>query len=185
MPDAQRVEIAGSDYWGVFLSPEIVDEIERFVGSLGVERQPESVLATLLFTDLVDSTRLANELGDRGWALLVERHHAGVREQLRRFRGIEVDTAGDGFFATFGRAGARDPLWLCHPRRAGGARPRRAHRHPYGRVCAGRREAFGNRGQHRRAWRRPPRPEKSSSPRLSRISSPARESRSRSAASAS
>jgi class 3 adenylate cyclase len=101
IPDAQRVEIAGSDYWGVFLSPEIVDEIERFVGSLGVEREPESVLATLLFTDLVDSTRLANELGDRGWALLVERHHAGVREQLRRFRGIEVDTAGDGFFATF------------------------------------------------------------------------------------
>jgi class 3 adenylate cyclase len=101
IPGARIVEIDGSDYWGIFLSPEIVDEVERFVASLGEEVEPESVLATLLFTDLVDSTALAHELGDRGWAELVERHHAAVREQLRRFRGTEIDTAGDGFFATF------------------------------------------------------------------------------------
>jgi class 3 adenylate cyclase len=101
IPRARLVEIAGSDYWGIFLSPEIVDEVEQFVASLGEELEPETMLATLLFTDLVDSTTLAHELGDRGWAELVERHHAAVREQLRRFRGTEIDTAGDGFFATF------------------------------------------------------------------------------------
>jgi class 3 adenylate cyclase len=101
IPSARLVEIAGSDYWGIFLSPEIVDEVEQFVASFDEERESKSVLATLLFTDLVDSTALAHELGDRGWAALVERHHAAVREQLRRFRGTEVDTAGDGFFATF------------------------------------------------------------------------------------
>ena len=101
MQDARLVEIDGSDYWGIFLSPEIVDEVEQFVASLGDEVEPDSVLATLLFTDLVDSTALAHKLGDHGWAELVERHHAAVRELLRRFRGTEIDTAGDGFFATF------------------------------------------------------------------------------------
>jgi class 3 adenylate cyclase/pimeloyl-ACP methyl ester carboxylesterase len=101
VPNARLVRLEGSDFWGMFLSPEIVDEIEQFVASLGEEREPESVLATLLFTDLVDSTVLANELGDQRWAELVGRHHAAVREQLRRFRGTEIDTAGDGFFATF------------------------------------------------------------------------------------
>jgi len=101
IPQARIVEVAGADYWGIFLSPEIVDEVEQFVGSLGEGREPESVLATLLFTDLVDSTTLAHELGDQRWAQLVERHHAAVREQLRHFRGTEIDTAGDGFFVTF------------------------------------------------------------------------------------
>ena len=101
MQDARLVEIEGSDYWGIFLSPEIVDKVEQFVASLGDEVEPDSVLATLLFTDLVDSTALAHKLGDHGWAELLERHHAAVRELLRRFRGTEIDTAGDGFFATF------------------------------------------------------------------------------------
>jgi pimeloyl-ACP methyl ester carboxylesterase len=87
MQEARLVEIDGSDYWGIFLSPEIVDEVEQFVASLGDEVEPDSVLATLLFTDLVDSTALAHKLGDHGWAELVERHHATVRELLRRFRG--------------------------------------------------------------------------------------------------
>jgi class 3 adenylate cyclase len=63
--------------------------------------EPDRVLATLLFTDIVDSTARAAELGDAHWRALVEQHHATIRRQLVRFRGREVDTAGDGFFASF------------------------------------------------------------------------------------
>jgi class 3 adenylate cyclase/alpha-beta hydrolase superfamily lysophospholipase len=63
--------------------------------------EPDRVLATLLFTDIVGSTERAAELGDAGWRDLVQRHHAVVRQQLLRFRGQEIDTAGDGFFASF------------------------------------------------------------------------------------
>jgi class 3 adenylate cyclase len=66
-----------------------------------VEAEPETVLATVLFTDIVDSTRTAADVGDRAWAELVSRHHAIVRRQLDAFRGTEIDTAGDGFFASF------------------------------------------------------------------------------------
>jgi class 3 adenylate cyclase len=59
------------------------------------------VLTTVLFTDIVGSTERARELGDRAWRELLERHHALVRRELARFRGVERDTAGDGFFATF------------------------------------------------------------------------------------
>ena len=59
------------------------------------------MLATVLFTDIVDSTRRQAELGDRGWKELLERHHATVRDLLRRYRGEEQDTAGDGFFVRF------------------------------------------------------------------------------------
>lgn len=65
------------------------------------EAIPERTLATVLFTDVVDSTVAAAEKGDRAWANLLQRHHALVRTQLDRFRGQEVDTAGDGFLATF------------------------------------------------------------------------------------
>ena len=66
-------------------------------------RSPERFLATILFTDIVGSTDLAASLGDRAWRQLVATHHAEVRRELRRFGGREVDTAGDGFFATFGQ----------------------------------------------------------------------------------
>ena len=59
------------------------------------------MLATLLFTDLVGSTERAADLGDTRWRDLIQRHHAFVRQQLVRFRGREIDTAGDGFFASF------------------------------------------------------------------------------------
>jgi class 3 adenylate cyclase len=62
------------------------------------------VLITLLFTDIVGSTRLAAELGDRGWLRLIETHHAKVRELFAGFDGREIDCAGDGFFATFNTA---------------------------------------------------------------------------------
>jgi len=101
IPGARLVELAGSDYWGVFLSPEIVDEVEAFVATLGAEAEPDTVLATILFTDVVGSTAKAAELGDRRWRELLAEHHARVRRELARYRGIELDTAGDGFFARF------------------------------------------------------------------------------------
>jgi class 3 adenylate cyclase/pimeloyl-ACP methyl ester carboxylesterase len=101
IPNARLVDIAGSDYWGTFLSPEIVDEIVGFVATLGAEPEPESVLATIVFTDLVGSTAKAAQLGDRAWRDLLERHHASIRAELARYRGTELDTAGDGFFARF------------------------------------------------------------------------------------
>jgi class 3 adenylate cyclase len=67
----------------------------------GVAPEPDRVLTTLLFTDIVGATKRAAELGDRRWRELLEHHHSLVRRELRRFRGREVDTAGDAFFATF------------------------------------------------------------------------------------
>jgi class 3 adenylate cyclase len=100
IPGARRVEIAGSDTM-FFLAPGIDREVERFVKSVWGEAEPETVLSTVLFTDIVGSTEHAAELGDRRWAELVASHHALVRQQLDRFRGRELDTAGDGFFASF------------------------------------------------------------------------------------
>ena len=73
------------------------DFVARLVERAVVER----VLATVLFTDIVGSTELAERLGDSGWRALLERHHAAVRRELSRFQGRELDTAGDGFFAAF------------------------------------------------------------------------------------
>jgi class 3 adenylate cyclase len=81
----------------------VVAAIREFVEPICLESAHpyDSVLATVLFTDLVGSTGKAVELGDRGWRELLEQHHARIRAQLSRFRGIELDTAGDGFFARF------------------------------------------------------------------------------------
>ena len=83
------------------LSPDVVDEIERFVRGEETVQVPGSVLATILFTDIVGSTERAAELGNRGWRDLLGQHNTLTRRELRRFRGEERDTAGDGFFATF------------------------------------------------------------------------------------
>ena len=101
IPGASKVCVSGRDYWGVFLSPDIVDEIELLVAGEPTPLIPESVLTTLLFTDIVDSSRTATAMGDREWRDLLARHNAVVRRELARFRGEERDTAGDGFFATF------------------------------------------------------------------------------------
>jgi class 3 adenylate cyclase len=98
---ARAVRVSGTDYGGVYLSPEIPDEIEGFVAGEEAPAVPETVLTTVLFTDIVGSTTRAAELGDRGWRELLQRHHALVRRELARYRGEERDTAGDGFFATF------------------------------------------------------------------------------------
>jgi class 3 adenylate cyclase/pimeloyl-ACP methyl ester carboxylesterase len=98
---ARAAPVSGTDYFGNFLSLDIADEIERFVAGEQRPEVPDTVLATVLFTDIVGSTERAAELGDRAWRELLERHHALVRRELSRFRGEERDTAGDGFFATF------------------------------------------------------------------------------------
>jgi class 3 adenylate cyclase len=102
VPDASLVRLTGEDTSIIVADPnDVADAIRNFIG---LERPPEEldrVLRTVMFTDIVGSTQQVAELGDRGWGELVERHHATVRAMLARYRGTEVDTAGDGFFATF------------------------------------------------------------------------------------
>ena len=95
------MRISGNDYFEIFLSPDVVDDVERFVAGEEAPAIPDSVLATIMFTDIVGSTERATALGDRDWRDLLARHHALIRRELGRFRGKERDTAGDGFFATF------------------------------------------------------------------------------------
>jgi class 3 adenylate cyclase/pimeloyl-ACP methyl ester carboxylesterase len=101
IPSARAMRVSGDDYFGLFLSLDIADEIERFVAGEEAPQIPQSVLATVLFTDLVGSTERAVSLGDSRWRELLAAHHALVRRELAQFRGHEHDTAGDGFFATF------------------------------------------------------------------------------------
>jgi class 3 adenylate cyclase len=100
IPGATRIELPGPDFFVALQTETLLPEVERFVRGLE-RREPETVLATVLFTDIVGSTERLAALGDRRWRELVERHHALVRQHLSRFRGEEVDTAGDGFFARF------------------------------------------------------------------------------------
>src|SRR5262245_35156850 len=84
----------------------MLDEAERFLRGVyetggWKEPEPDRVLATILFTDIVSSTELAASLGDRAWHELLERHHELVRGHLVQFRGTEVNTAGGGFIASF------------------------------------------------------------------------------------
>jgi class 3 adenylate cyclase len=100
---ATVVEVPGSDHlpWAVE-QEAVVREVERFcAGVREQEAELDRVLATVLFTDIVGSTAKIAELGDAGWRELVESHHATVRSLLARYRGREIDTAGDGFFASF------------------------------------------------------------------------------------
>jgi class 3 adenylate cyclase len=98
---AKYVELPGEDHVPWIDGDDIMDEIREFLTGVREPSQPERVLATVLFTDIVGSTERARALGDRRWRDLVQRHHELVRRDLERFRGREVDTAGDGFFATF------------------------------------------------------------------------------------
>jgi class 3 adenylate cyclase len=91
---------------GNMRSNPILEELHRFLAEVWQtggweDAEPERMLATVLFTDIVDSTTTAIELGDRQWRDLLEQHNALVRRELLRFRGREVDSAGDGFLATF------------------------------------------------------------------------------------
>jgi len=102
IPGARFVELPGSDHlpW-VGDQDAALDEIQEFLTGARPAMQTERVLVTLLFTDIVDSTAIAARLGDREWRELIERHHLAARREIERFRGREVNTAGDSFFATF------------------------------------------------------------------------------------
>ncbi|MGZ5296959.1 MAG: alpha/beta fold hydrolase [Actinomycetota bacterium] len=103
IPGAQLQRLHGDEddpYLGDVI--EVAKTVERFISSVHEEQAVfDRVLATVLFTDIVGSTDRASASGDRAWKDIVEQHHARTRALLGRFRGYEVDTAGDGFFATF------------------------------------------------------------------------------------
>jgi class 3 adenylate cyclase len=102
IPGAVLVELPGDDH---VLSlgdvDAVLDAIEEFLTGVRRMPDPDRVLATVLFTDVVESTRHAARVGDQAWRQLLERHHAAVRQELARFGGREVKTLGDGFLATF------------------------------------------------------------------------------------
>ncbi|MDP9330573.1 MAG: adenylate/guanylate cyclase domain-containing protein [Actinomycetota bacterium] len=99
---ATFVELPGIDHLPFIGDADaILDEIEEFVTGTRPIPASDTVLATVLFTDIVESTSRQAALGDLGWKRLVEQHHATVRDLLKRYRGMEQDTAGDGFYARF------------------------------------------------------------------------------------
>jgi pimeloyl-ACP methyl ester carboxylesterase len=107
IPSARVVEIPDAGHLALGKPTlEIAGHIESFVKEVWEaggweEREPDRVLATVLFTDIVGATAKAVELGDRAWRELLQQHHEAIRRQLARFRGKEIDTSGDGFFASF------------------------------------------------------------------------------------
>ena len=102
IPGARYVEFATGDHLMTTGDVDaVLDEIEEFLTGVRHGPEPDRVLATVLFTDVAGSTAHAASIGDHRWAELRSAHHAVVRRELDRFRGREVDTAGDGFFATF------------------------------------------------------------------------------------
>jgi class 3 adenylate cyclase len=102
IPGARYVELEGEDnMFSLGDSEAIIGEIEEFLTGTRHEREPDRMLATVLFTDICESTQRAAEMGDRGWRFLLERHDALFRQALERHRGREVKRTGDGFLATF------------------------------------------------------------------------------------
>ena len=102
IPGARLVELAGEDHlpW-IGDQDSVLDEIEEFLTGTRPSVEPDRVLATVLFTDIVGSTEHAARLGDREWRSLLERHHAIARREIARFRGREIKSTGDGFLVTF------------------------------------------------------------------------------------
>ena len=102
IPGARYVELPGIDHvpWAGD-SDAVLGEIEEFLTGARSVPEPDRVLATVMFTDIVGSTQRAAEVGDTRWRELLASHHADVRRELTRFRGREVKTLGDGFLATF------------------------------------------------------------------------------------
>jgi class 3 adenylate cyclase len=102
IPGARLAEVAGDDYLPFVGDQDaILDEIQSFLTGSRPVQEPDRMLATVMFTDIVGATERAAALGDHAWRDLLDRHHAIVRRELDQHRGREVDTAGDGFLATF------------------------------------------------------------------------------------
>ena len=102
IPGAKLVELSGPDHVPWLSDADIVvDEVEEFLTGARHAPEPERVLATVMFTDIVGASERAAGLGDRRWHDLLDSHHALIRRQLNHFRRREIDTAGDGFLATF------------------------------------------------------------------------------------
>jgi class 3 adenylate cyclase len=101
LPGARYVEMPGQDHLPWFHPDRTLAEIREFITGSPEPEEPDRILATILFTDIVGSTELATKLGDGRWRDLLETHNETVRAELTRFRGREVDTAGDGFLAVF------------------------------------------------------------------------------------
>lgn len=101
IPGAEYVELAGVDHAPWAAGDEILAEIREFLTGVREPAEPDRVLATVLFTDIVGSTERAAAMGDQRWRGLLDAHDRAVREELRRFRGREVNTTGDGFIASF------------------------------------------------------------------------------------
>ncbi|MBE3066738.1 MAG: adenylate/guanylate cyclase domain-containing protein [Chloroflexi bacterium] len=102
IPGAKLVELAGEDhFWWVGDSEAIVNEIEEFLTGKQQTMEPDRVLATVLFTDIVDSTRRAAEMGDHHWRDLLGAHNAMLSKEINRFRGRLIKSTGDGCLATF------------------------------------------------------------------------------------
>ena len=101
IPGARFVELDGEAHAPFIDADQILDEVETFLTGREPVPQPDRVLATVLFTDIVGSTAKAVDLGDARWRELLGQHNALIRRQLERFQGHELDTAGDGFFARF------------------------------------------------------------------------------------
>jgi class 3 adenylate cyclase len=100
MPEAESLLLPG-DIFSEENTRKVAEAIRRFVGAERTARELDTILSTVLFTDIVASTERQASMGDHGWKQLVQRHHAVVRSALKRWRGVEHDTAGDGFYATF------------------------------------------------------------------------------------
>jgi len=99
---AKFIEVPGDDhYFHAGNTEALLGPVQEFLTGTREVADENRVLATVLFTDIVGATAHAERLGDRAWTDLLRRHHDLVRQELARFRGREVDTAGDGFFATF------------------------------------------------------------------------------------
>ncbi len=102
IPDARLVELEGKDHlFSMGDVDTLIGEIEEFLTGRRREREPDRMLATVLFTDICRSTELAAQMGDSAWRNLLTRHDELVRRELARHRGREVKHTGDGFLATF------------------------------------------------------------------------------------
>jgi len=102
IPGSRLVELPGRDHpHFVGDVDSVMDEVEEFLTGARAHADDDRALVTVLFTDLVGSTRRASEIGDQKWAALLQAHHSLIRRQLERFGGTELDTAGDGFLARF------------------------------------------------------------------------------------